>query len=80
MHGIYILRRLTAVGEYERVIVFSLEVKLERVCLPTKGKCEKEKECLKTKYLSKIRVLESAPKKKKKKKKNMERNSNEDGV
>ena len=32
LHGLYILRRLTAVGEYERVIVFSLEVTLERVC------------------------------------------------
>ena len=32
LHGLYILWRLTAVGEYERVIVFSLEVTLERVC------------------------------------------------
>ena len=32
LHNIYILWRLTAVGEDERVIVFSLEVTLERVC------------------------------------------------
>ena len=32
LHGLYILWHLTAVGEYERVIVFSLEVTLERVC------------------------------------------------
>ena len=43
LHGLYILWRLTVVGEYKRVIVFSLEVTLERVCWPYKWKCEQEK-------------------------------------
>ena len=37
------LWRLTAVSWNERVIVFSLEVKLERVCWPCKWNCEKRK-------------------------------------
>ena len=32
LHSRYILWHLTAVCEYERVIVFSLEVTLERMC------------------------------------------------
>ena len=36
LHGLYILWRLTAVGKYERVVVFSLEVTLEKVCWPCK--------------------------------------------
>ena len=40
LHGLNILWRLTAVGKYERVIVFSLEVILERV-LALKWNCQK---------------------------------------